>query len=150
MDNKSVEALRSLRDIKGIQGSFVVCAGSGEVLGRDLPAIIDDAVLSNVGPRIDRLLNIIDSTPATETVAMRFGDHRLDVKRLGNAHLCVVAEAAVSPPALRMAMKLVARKLVGYDWAAELSTRKAPVVAAPTVAEPAKRTVQFRGRTTTI
>jgi hypothetical protein len=141
-----LEALRSLRDIKGIQGSFVVRAGTGELLGRDVPAVIDDAVLAGVGPRIDRLLTIVESPNPTESVALRFGDQRLDVKRMGTAHLCVLAEATVSPPALRMAMKLVGRKLDGHVWAA-LSLKAEP---APTTSESPKRTVQFRGQRTTI
>ena len=151
MDSGSLEALRSLRDIKGIQGSFVVRAGSGELLGRDLPAVIDDVVLSGVGPRIDRLLTIVDSPHPTEAIALRFGEQRLDVKRMGTAHLCVLAEAAVSPPALRMAMKLVSRKLDGHAWASPpVLTEVAPAQVARATTEPPKRTVQFRGRKTTI
>jgi hypothetical protein len=153
MDNGSLEALRSLRDIKGIQGSFVVRAGSGELLGRDLPAVIDDAVLADVGPRIDRLLTIVESPSPTDALALHFGEQRLDVKRMGAAHLCVLAEAAVSPPALRMAMKLVGRKLDGHAWGAPPLPKAAlapATPATPATVEPPKRTVQFRGRQTTI
>jgi len=52
----------------------------------------------------------------------------------------------VSPPALRMAMKLVGRKLDGHVWAA-LSAKAEPE---PTTSESPKRTVQFRGQRTTI
>jgi hypothetical protein len=149
MDNGSLEALRSLRDIKGIQGSFVLRAGSGELLGRDLPAVIDDAVLADVGPRIDRLLTIVESPNPTEAIALRFGEQRLDVKCVGTAHLCVLAEAAVSSPALRMAMKLVGRKLDGHAWAPPLP-KVTPAQASQTTDEPPKRIVQFRGRRTTI
>ena len=151
MESVSLEALRSLRDIKGIQGSFVVRAGTGELLGRDLPAVIDDTVLAEVGPRIDRLLTIVESPNPTETIALRFSEQRLDIKRMGLVHLCVLAEAAVSPPALRMAMKLVGRKLDGYAWASPPALAKAaPARANPATPEPPKRTVQFRGRKTTI
>jgi hypothetical protein len=146
LDSGLVETLKTLRDIKGVQGSFVVRAQDGHLLGRDLPAVIDDAVLSSVGPRIDRLLNIVDSQPPTETIAMRFGDHRLDVKRMPAAHLCVLADVAVSAPALRMAVKLVSRKLDSYNWASP------PPAAAPESKEPSApgRTVQFRGGRTTL
>lgn len=147
MDSTAGEALRSLRDIKGIHGSFIVRAGSGELLDRDLPRVVDDIVLSDVGPRIDRLLGIVESAQPTESVAMRFGEQRLDIKRIGAAHLCVLADVAVSPPALRMAMKLVGRKLERHTWTASAGVQATP--SAPT-AEPGKRTVQFRGRTTSI
>lgn len=144
MDSTAGDALRSLRDIKGIHGSFIVREGSGELLCRDLPAVVDDGVLMDVGPRIDRLLGIVESVPPTETVAMRFGDERLDIKRMGPAHLCVLADAAVSPPALRMAMKLVCRKLEAYAW----PSPAAKASSAPSASQ--KITVQFRGRTTSI
>ncbi len=146
MDNGLVETLRTLRDIKGVQGSFVVRANDGHLLGRDLPAVIDDAVLARVGPRIDRLLNIVDSQPPTETIAMRFGDHRLDVKRMPTAHLCVLAEVTVSAPALRMAVKLVSRNLEGFNGALP------PPATAPKLKDPSTpgRAVQFRGGRTTL
>ena len=146
MENGVVDTLKTLRDIKGVQGSFVVRAQDGRVLGRDLPAVIDDAILARVGPRIDRLLNIVDSQTPTETIAMRFGDHRLDVKRMPAAHLCVLAEASVSAPALRMAVKLVSRKLDNHNWTST------PLAAAPDANAPATpgRAVQFRGGRTTL
>jgi len=141
LDNGLLETLRTLRDIKGVQGSFVVRANDGHLLGRDLPAVIDDAVLARVGPRVDRLLNIVDSQTPTETIAMRFGDHRLDIKRMQAAHLCVLTEFTVSAPALRMAVKLVSRKLDNYNWASP------PPNTAPEAKEPAApgKAVQFRG-----
>jgi hypothetical protein len=146
MNEIVVQALRSLRDIKGIQGSFIVRADSGELLGRDMPGVVDDAVLIGLGPRIDRLQGIMDSQPPTESVAMRFADQRLGIRRMGQAHLCVLAEAGVSQPALRMAMKLVSRKLEGHRW----DGPAAPSMATPTAQAPGKRTVQFRGRTTSL
>ncbi len=147
MDSVAGEALRSLRDIKGIHGSFIVREGSGELLCRDLPAVVDDNVLMDVGPRIDRLLGIVESAQPTETVAMRFGEERLDIKRMGSAHLCVLADAGVSPPALRMAMKLVCRKLEAHAWPAPALDPKS---SAPASSAGQKITVQFRGRTTRI
>lgn len=84
------------------------------MFGRDLPAVIDDRTLTNIAPRIDRLLDIIDASPPTDSMALRFGDQRLDVKRVGAVELCVLAEARVSAPALRMAMRLVERKLANH------------------------------------
>jgi hypothetical protein len=139
-----VETLRSLRDIKGIQGSFVVGGDDGRLLGRDLTAVIDDDTLAQVGPRIDRLLDIIDDHPPTESIALRFGDQRLDIRRVGSVNLCVLAESSISPPALRMAMKLVSRKLEAHDWTPRSAAPAAPAVPA-TSEPPASRTIQFRG-----
>jgi hypothetical protein len=140
MDPALLETLQSLRDIEGVQGTFVLRAGDGQLLGRDLPAVIDDKILANIGPRIDRLLDLVDASPPTDSVALRFGDQRLDVKRVGMAELCVLAEATVSAPALRMAMRLVERKLASHPW----SFRQVP----PSASQATSRTVPFsNGRT---
>ncbi len=109
--------LQTLRDIQGIQGSFVIGKDSGQVLARDLPRFIDESALSQVGPRISRLLEVIESEQAMESSALRFADHRLDIRPLGTATLCVLADANVNLPALRMAMKLLCRKLEACNWA---------------------------------
>lgn len=144
MDQALADTLHTLRDIKGIQGSFIVGAETGQLLGRDLPSILDDATLAQVGPRIDRMLNVVESQPPTEALAMCFGDQRLDVRRMGFGHLCVLAEANISQPALRMAIKLVCRKLEGY--VASVPETKPSVVP---VSDEAARTsgprYQFRG-----
>lgn len=137
MDPALLETLHSLRDIEGVQGTFILRAGDGQLLGRDLPAVIDDKILANIGPRIDRLFDIVDASPPTDSVALRFGDQRLDVKRVGMAELCVLAEATVSVPALRMAMRLVERKLASHPW----SFRQVP----PPASQTSPRTVQLRG-----
>ncbi len=123
MDAALLEALSVLRDIEGVQGSFVLRAGDGQLLGRDLPATIDDGVLINIGPRIDRLLDIVAASPPTDFMALRFGDQRLDVKRIGPAELCILADATVSAPALRMATRIVERLLTSHPW---LASRVAP------------------------
>ncbi len=142
MDPVLLETLQTLRDIEGVEGSFIVRAGDGRLLGRDLPAVIEDPILTNIGPRIDRLLDIVDASPPTDSVSLRFGDQRLDVKRIGMAELCVLSEATVSAPALRMAMRLVERKLASHPWLASQTSTS------PSHQSPA--TVQFRGGRTSL
>jgi len=117
MDTVVTGTLQTLRDIQGIQGSFVVGNDDGQLLARDLPRFIDESALMQVGPRICRLLEVIESEQPMESSALRFADHRLDIRRLGEATLCVLADANVNLPALRMAMKLLCRKLEGWNWA---------------------------------
>lgn len=141
MDPTLLETLQTLRDLEGVQGSFVVRTGDGRLLGRDLPAVIGDPILINIGPRIDRLLDIVDASPPTDSVSLRFGDQRLDVKRMGTADLCVLSEATVSAPALRMAMRLVERKLASHPWIAAQPSSPA--------GQPSTRAVQSPGGRTT-
>ena len=46
--------LAAMRDVDGVHGSFVVTR-AGALAGKDLPAMFDDAVLTEVGRRIARL-----------------------------------------------------------------------------------------------
>ena len=111
-----LNTLHTLCDIQGIQGSFVVASGNGQILAHDLPSVIDDASLNQVGPRICRLMDLVEAEQPTESSALRFADHRIDVRSMGVALLCVMADARVNQPALRMAIKLVCRKLKTHDW----------------------------------
>jgi predicted regulator of Ras-like GTPase activity (Roadblock/LC7/MglB family) len=111
-----INTLNTLRDIQGIQGSFIVASTSGQILARDLPSVIDDASLNQVGPRICRLMDVIEAEQPTESAALRFAEHRIDVRSMGAALLCVMADARVNQPALRMAIKLVCRKLESHEW----------------------------------
>ena len=149
MNQALFETLQTLRDIKGIQGSFILRFESGQVIGRDLPAIIDDTILAQVGPRIDRLFDVVESDPPTESIAMRFGDQRLDIRRMGPIHLCVLSEASISPPALRMAIKLVCRKLQAQDWGSPPEGVH-PTSESSGTMEKARKIIQYRGTRTTI
>ena len=82
MDTVVTGTLQTLRDIQGIQGSFVVGNDDGQLLARDLPRFIDESALAQVGPRICRLLEVIESEQPMESSALRFADHRLDIRRL--------------------------------------------------------------------
>ncbi len=132
MENTLVDTLHTLRDIQGIQGSFIVASSSGQILARDLPSVIDDASLSQVGPRICRLMDVIEAEQTTESAALRFVEHRIDVRSMGDALLCVMADAMVNQPALRMAIRLVCRKLEAHEWS---SVAVEPAAAEPTLEE---------------
>src|SRR5664279_5293690 len=127
MENIVTNTLHTLRDIQGIQGSFVVGSSNGQILARDLPSVIDDTSLNQVGPRICRLMDLVEAEQPTESSALRFADHRIDVRSMGAALLCVMADARVNQSALRMAIKLACRKLETHDWST--------VAAAPTSTE---------------
>jgi len=118
MEIELTGTLQTLKDIQGIQGSFLIGTTEGQLLARDLPRLIDDNALAQVGPRICRLFDVVESEVPTDYAALRFADHRLDVRRLETVHLCVLADANVNLPALRMAMKLVCRKLEQHDFSA--------------------------------
>lgn len=104
-------ALVPLRDVTGVLGSFVV-TDLGRLVGRDLPAFFDSAVLAEVGPRLLRLRELFargDGQPLGCTVL--YAAHVLLLRPLRDGLLCVLADAGVNLLAARMGMNLAAREL---------------------------------------
>jgi hypothetical protein len=104
--------LAALDDIEGVMGSFFT-SHEGELLCRRMPSFVERAELERAGPR---LLSIVETfgearLAAPESFLLRFADHRLNVRRSKRGILCVLAEPGVNLPALRMASKLVCKRL---------------------------------------
>lgn len=104
--------LRSLKDLDGVEGSFLLDP-EGVVLAQDMPAYFGDAA-GDVGPRVVRLCETLSATEGgVERCIVRFPTHTLSLRPIGINLLTVIAREGVNMPALRMASNLVARKLVG-------------------------------------
>jgi predicted regulator of Ras-like GTPase activity (Roadblock/LC7/MglB family) len=104
-------SLATLKDVSGITGSFV-CADSGRLVAREIPALFEDAVLAEAGSRLVRVgETFAASGDELEMAVIRYGDHRLYLKSLAGGLLCIVVAGPVNMPALRMAANLVARRI---------------------------------------
>ena len=150
-------SLVSLKDVYGITGSFV-CARSGHLVARELPSIFDDAALSEAGSRLTRLQETFASVgDRLEIAVLRFREHKVYVRILPAGTLCIISNAGVNMPALRMAARLVSRRIAPVlDQFVDdpLLGSAAPAVEAPPppsgrrpppLAPPGMR--RFRGRT---
>lgn len=104
-------ALRSLRDVGDLLGSFVL-DDRGGLVARDCPAVFDDDCLEEAASRILRLRETLDAeSDPLEHVLLDYGDHKLFVRALRGSTLVVLAPRAIDVPALRMASTLVGRRL---------------------------------------
>lgn len=104
-------ALRSLRDVGDLLGSFVL-DDRGGLVARDCPTVFDDDCLEEVASRILRLRETLDAeSDPLEHVLLDYGDHKLFVRALRGSTLVVLAPKAIDVPALRMATTLVGRRL---------------------------------------
>ena len=148
------ESLRTLRDVEGVLGSFVI-SNAGSLVSKDLPAVFDDQVLGEVGPRIARLYETFSTAgDELETVMLRYAEHKLYLRKTAWGHIGILSAAQVNLPALRMVGNLVAKRIdpeVGAvlgRGAAAMTTRAAvprppgltpapPPVVVPTMATPA-------------
>jgi predicted regulator of Ras-like GTPase activity (Roadblock/LC7/MglB family) len=106
-----VASLGTLKDVPGIMGSFVLTE-DGRVVAREIPTMFDDPALAEVSGRLTRLRDTFAAVgDRLEVAIVRFRDHKLYLKSLGDGMLCIVAEGGVNMPALRMAANLVGRRI---------------------------------------
>jgi predicted regulator of Ras-like GTPase activity (Roadblock/LC7/MglB family) len=105
------ESLRSLRDVQGVLGSFVV-AGNGGLVARDLPAVFDGDLFAEVGPRVVRLYEtFMAGNEELDSTMLRYAEHKLYLRRMTWGVIGILSNVNVNLPALRMVSNLVVRKI---------------------------------------
>ncbi|MGD0676012.1 MAG: hypothetical protein ABSC94_11365 [Polyangiaceae bacterium] len=105
------DTLRNLRDVQGVNGSFVI-AGSGVLIARDLPAIFDGDLFSEVGPRITRLYEtFLSGGEELDACMIRFSEQKLYLRRMTWGVIGILCNVGVNLPALRMVANLVIRRV---------------------------------------
>jgi hypothetical protein len=108
--------LTGLRDIRGVQGSFLLRAAGGGALARDGLEILDDVNLAETARRLENVFGALSSVcPESDEAVLRFDGMCLFTRRDGRVLLGILADATVSLPALRMGSNLVLRKLEGIE-----------------------------------
>ncbi len=162
------KTLETLKDLEGILGSFLVAEG-GAILAQDLPTYFGSAAY-DVGPRAQRFHEALNFSGDGEFAysVLRFGEHKVLLRKLNGALLAILLRGDTNMPALRMAMNLVAKKLSQQKWSlptnhvapapptvrppadvAKEPRRAAPSLGAPeaaTAPRPTKRALYFRGK----
>lgn len=139
MADSIVPLLRSLRDIEGVLGSFLIGEGA-QLLGRDIPAACGSDVLFVVGGRLQQLCDAFVSADiggSFESTTLSFPQYKLHVRALGNSFLVAVLSAEANMPALRMAMNMVGRRVVALlSGAPDVHLRAPAAFAAPRASVP--------------
>lgn len=104
-------ALAALRDVAGVHGSFVL-QPTGELVGKDLPAVFHDELFVEVGARLSRFVETMAADgDEVASAILRFDEHRLYVTRFGHGLLAVITANDINAAALRMALTLTTRRL---------------------------------------
>jgi predicted regulator of Ras-like GTPase activity (Roadblock/LC7/MglB family) len=131
-------ALATLRDVAGINGSFVF-GTDGRLVAREIHAMFDDAALSGASERLARLRETFAAVgDELDLAIIRFQDHKLFLKVLPSGVLCILAESSVNMPALRMAANVVGRRLAGVLAGAAALPAASPEVVVPAEVAPAE------------
>jgi predicted regulator of Ras-like GTPase activity (Roadblock/LC7/MglB family) len=146
------ETLTGLRDVDDVQGSFLL-SGGGELVARDLPALFHSEIFTEIGPRLVRLRETLESDGGElSALTLRFSEHKLHLRSVGVLLLGVVTGAKVNGPALRMAINLVQRRVASHASEIRPELPKAPTKTAepPPTARKGDLTgrtdITFRGR----
>jgi len=136
MSNEAIgRTLSALRDVAGVHGSFVL-RPTGELLGKDLPAVFHDDLFVEVGARLSRFVETMaaDGDEATSAV-LRFDEHRLYVTRFAHGLLAVIAANEINAAVLRMAVTLTTRRLEP-EVVALMTSPPPPVAPSPSMTPP--------------
>jgi hypothetical protein len=105
MDN----ALRSLRDIDGVLGSFLV-DDNGQLLARDMPGIFDEQTLRAACQRLGQMRAAFETDGHSfEGCTARFGGHLLVLRSAAKRTLCVLCPVGTNMTTLQMGLNLVSR-----------------------------------------
>lgn len=128
-------ALSALRDVAGVHGSFVLRA-TGELIGKDLPAVFHDDLFVEVGARLSRFVETMAADgDEVASAVLRFDEHRLYVTRFAHGLLAVIAANEVNAAALRMAMTLTTRR-IEPEIVALMTSPPPPVAQSPSLTPP--------------
>ena len=133
--NGITRALAALRDVAGVHGSFVLRL-SGELVGKDLPAVFHDELFVEVGARLSRFVETLAADgDEVSSAILRFDEHRLYVTRFAHGLLAVITANEVNAAALRMALTLTTRR-IEPELAALLTNPPPPVAPSPSLTPP--------------
>ena len=120
-------ALGSLLDIAGVEGSFLF-SPEGDLTAWDMPAVLEEQTLEEVSARTSRLADAFQLIGRRfDGAVVRFSEHLLCLRTGTRGTLCVLAHPQVSLPALRMASRLILRRLEGADAGARTSSHGLPI-----------------------
>ena len=111
MSQSASRILTSLRDLTGVQGSFLV-SEEGELLAEDMGVLFNDELLAEVAPRVIRLCDTFGPEPSAVTsCSISFADHLLFIRPMPGGALCVLSTLDIKIPALKMGVNLILRRL---------------------------------------
>jgi predicted regulator of Ras-like GTPase activity (Roadblock/LC7/MglB family) len=111
MSESASQILAALRDVRGVQGCFVL-SSDGALVVRDMGTLLNEELLMELGPRAVRLCETFttDTVPVT-ACSIRFADLLLFLRPIPGGVLCVVSTLEVNMPALKMGVSLTSRRL---------------------------------------
>jgi len=120
--------LAALKDIHGVEGSFVLNT-NGELVCRQMPAIFADEIFPEVGRRLLSIYSTFDlQVSQFDDLLLKFDGYWLYIRRAAHGFLSILTAETVNYPALKMASNLALSQLTS-----QIQTAK-PITPAPLAA----------------
>src|SRR6185369_7067513 len=108
------QALTSLLDVAGVEGSFLVNS-TGALSAWNMPSLVEEDVLDEAGAKLARLRQAFAvAGHELDFCTVRFANYKLCIKASGVGILCVLTRPDVNVPALRMALKLILSQIESH------------------------------------
>lgn len=127
--------LAGLRDLDGVFGSFVLTR-SGELLGKDLPAVFDERLFAEVGPRVARLADALtEEGDEFNALNLATTNYKLHVRNLqeSDGMLGVLLAGHANMAALTMAISVAVRRLPTRRHSSQPPAPPPPPSTVPTI-----------------
>jgi predicted regulator of Ras-like GTPase activity (Roadblock/LC7/MglB family) len=105
------QALTSLLDVAGVEGSFLVNT-TGALAAWNMPSVVEEEVLDEAGAKLARLRQAFAvAGQELDFCTVRFASYKLCLKASDVGIICVLTRHDVNVPALRMALKLILNQI---------------------------------------
>jgi predicted regulator of Ras-like GTPase activity (Roadblock/LC7/MglB family) len=105
------QALTSLLDVAGVEGSFLVNS-AGDLAAWNMPAAVEEEVLDEASAKLARLRQAFAvSGQQLDFCTVRFANYKLCLKASEVGIICVLARPDVNLAALRMALRLISNQI---------------------------------------
>jgi predicted regulator of Ras-like GTPase activity (Roadblock/LC7/MglB family) len=105
------QALTSLRDVAGVEGSFLVNS-TGALAAWNMPAVVQEEILDEAGVKLGRLRQAFAvAGQQLDFCTVRFANYKLCLKASDLGIICVLTRPDVNLAALRLALKMVLARI---------------------------------------
>jgi predicted regulator of Ras-like GTPase activity (Roadblock/LC7/MglB family) len=105
------QALTSLLDVAGVEGSFLVNS-AGALAAWNMPSAVEEEILDEAGVKLARLRQAFAvSGQELDFCTVRFANYKLCLKASDVGIICVLTRPDVNLAALRMALRMILGQL---------------------------------------
>jgi predicted regulator of Ras-like GTPase activity (Roadblock/LC7/MglB family) len=130
--------LAALKDIHGVEGSFVMNV-NGDLVCRHMPTIFADEIFPELGRRLLNIYSTFDlQVSQFDDLLLKFEGYWLYIRRAAHGFLSILTTESVNYPALKMASNLALGQInAQIQNVKPLPIAPAGTVSSPTVSAPA-------------